>query len=200
MEDGSYSETPTIRPGLPRHARTDMLRREPNPMDQSMWHVAQMNVGTLRYPTDDPRIAEFMNQLDSVNALADAAPGFVWRLQSAQGNATDILVSDNPFFLVNMSVWQDVESLFDFVYRTSHRLVMAKRREWFERPEGAYQVLWWIPAGSIPTPLEGLQRLRHLERNGPSPHAFTFRQKYPPPGGTQLPEDLQPQPYCVGWT
>ena len=71
-----------------------------------MWHVAQMNVGTVLYPTDDPRIAEFMNQLDAVNALADAAPGFVWRLQSAQGNATDILVSDNPYFLVNMSVWR----------------------------------------------------------------------------------------------
>ena len=165
-----------------------------------MWHVAQMNVGTVRYPTDDPRIAEFMNQLDAVNALADAAPGFVWRLQSSQGNATDILVSDNPLFLVNMSVWQDVESLFDFVYRTSHRLVMAKRREWFERPEGAYQVLWWVPAGSIPTPREGLERLSHLEHNGPSPHAFTFRQKYPHPGVAQPPQDMQPQPYCVGWT
>jgi len=130
-----------------------------------------------------------MNQLDTVNAMADASPGFVWRLQSAQGNATDILVSDDPYFLVNMSVWQDVESLFDFVYRSSHRLVMAKRRDWFVAPEGAYQVLWWIPAGSIPTPQEGLARLRHLEHNGPSPQAFTFRQKYPPPAIAEPPGD-----------
>jgi hypothetical protein len=88
-----------------------------------------------------------------------------------------------------MSVWQDVESLFDFVYRSSHRLVMAKRRNWFVPPEGAYQVLWWIPAGSIPTPQQGLERLRHLERNGPSTHAFTFRQKYPPPGIAEPPRD-----------
>jgi hypothetical protein len=164
-----------------------------------MWHVAQMNVGTVRYPLDDPRIAEFMNALDQVNALADASPGFVWRLQSSQGNATDILVSDNPHFLVNMSVWQNAEALFDFVYRSSHRLFMAKRRNWFEQPKGAYQVLWWIAAGATPTVEEGLERLRCLERNGPSPHAFTFRQKYAPPGVAASPEDMQPRPYCVGW-
>jgi hypothetical protein len=89
-----------------------------------------------------------------------------------------------------MSVWQDVESLFDFVCRSSHRLVMAKRRNWFELPEGAYQVLWWIPAGSIPTAQEGLERLRHLERNGPSSHAFTFRQKYPPPRIAEPSQDM----------
>jgi hypothetical protein len=176
-----------------------MLPRDAQP--EGPIHVAcRANVGTVLYPTDDPRIAEFMNQLDAVNAMADASPGFVWRLQSAQGNATDIQVSDDPHFLVNMSVWQDMESLFDFVYRSSHRSVMAKRRDWFERPAGAYQVLWWIPSGSIPTPQEGLERLRHLERHGPSPHAFTFRQKYPPPGIAEPPRDMQPEPYCVGWS
>ena len=165
-----------------------------------MWHVAQMNVGTVLYPTDDPRIAEFMGLLDQVNAMADASPGFVWRLQSAQGNATDILVSEDPYFLVNLSVWQDVESLFDFVYRSSHRLVMAKRRHWFARPTGAYQVLWWIPTGSIPTPAAGLDRLRWLEQNGPSSHAFTFREKYPPPGNAEPPQDMRPEAYCVGWS
>ena len=165
-----------------------------------MWHIAQMNVGTMLYPTDDPRIAEFMNALDEINAMADSAPGFVWRLQSEQGNATDIVLTENPRFLVNMSVWQNVEALFDFVYRTSHRLVMAKRRNWFERPDGAYQVLWWVPAGTLPTPLEGLERLRWLEQNGPSPHAFTFRQKYAAPDVSAPPQDMQPQPYCVGWS
>jgi hypothetical protein len=165
-----------------------------------MWHIAQMNVGTMLYPTDDPRIAEFMNALDGINAMADAAPGFVWRLQSEQGNATDIVLTENPRFLVNMSVWESVEVLFDFVYRTSHRLVMAKRRNWFERPDGAYQVLWWIPAGTISTPQEGLERLRWLAEHGPSSHAFTFREKYPSPGGSEPPRDMQPQPYCVGWS
>ena len=148
------------------------------------WHVAQMNVGTVRYPTDDPRIAEFMGALDRINALADATPGFVWRLQSAQGNATDIIVTDDPLFLVNMSVWESVEALSGFVYRTDHRLYMAKRRQWFEAPNGAYQVLWWVPAGIVPTPAEGLERLRHLDAHGPSAFAFTFQEQYAPPDGT----------------
>lgn len=164
------------------------------------WHIAQMNVGTVRYPTDDSRIAEFMQRLGEINALADASPGFIWRLQSAQGNATDIILTQNPLFLVNMSVWRSVEALFEFVYRSSHQGVMAKRRKWFERPNGPYQVLWWIPAGTTPTPQEGLERLRHLERHGSTLHAFTFREKFAPPGLTAPPEDLQLQPYCVGWS
>jgi len=165
-----------------------------------MWHIAQMNVGTTLYPTNDPRIAEFMNALDEINAMADAAPGFVWRLQSEGGNATDIILTDNPLFIVNMSVWQSVESLFDFVYRTSHRSIMTKRRNWFEKPDGAYQVLWWIPAGTTPTPQQGLERLRWLDHHGPSSYAFTFREKYPPPGISEPPQDMQPKPYCVGWS
>jgi len=166
----------------------------------SGWHIAQMNVGTVRFPTEDPRLAGFMNRLDEINALAEASPGFVWRLQSDQGNATDIVLTDNPLFLVNMSVWESVEALFAFVYRTSHQGVMAQRREWFERPDEEYQVLWWIPAGTTPTPQDGLERLRHLQQHGPSPHAFTFRQKFAPPDVSAQPEDMQPQPCCVGWS
>src|ERR1700730_14593438 len=98
------------------------------------WHIAQMNVATAFYPLDDPRISEFMGLLDEVNALAEQSPGFVWRLKSDQGNATDIKASDDPKFIVNMSLWQSPEALFDFVYRSSHRLVMAKRRQWFAPP------------------------------------------------------------------
>jgi hypothetical protein len=163
------------------------------------WHIAQMNIGTTLYPLEDPRIAEFMARLDEVNALADVSPGFVWRLQSASGNATDIKVSDDPNFIVNMSVWVSVEALFDFVYKSSHRLVMAKRREWFVRPSRAYMVLWWIAAGERPTVAEGLARLTHLDAHGPSAHAFTFREKFPPPGVAGITEDLRPDPYCVGW-
>jgi hypothetical protein len=166
----------------------------------SGWHLAQINVATALYPLDDPRIAAFVAKLDEVNALADATPGFVWRLQSDSGNATDIKASEDPNFIVNMSVWSDAEALFDFVYKTSHRLVMAQRREWFARPNGAYMTLWWVPAGHRPTVEEGLARLAHLDREGPGAHAFTFKSKFPPPDRTDLPEDLRPEPYCVGWS
>jgi uncharacterized protein DUF3291 len=163
------------------------------------WHVAQMNVGTLLHPVADPRIAEFVSLPDQVNAVADASPGFVWRLQSAGGNATGIPVSDNAKFIVNMSVWQSVAALFDFIYRGAHRMAMARRRTWFQPRDGAYQVLWWVPAGSTPAVEEGLERLHRLRHAGPSQQAFTFRAKYPPHGLSEPPEDMQPQPYCVGW-
>ena len=163
------------------------------------WHIAQMNVGNLLYTQDDPRVAGFMSALDEINALADGSPGFVWRLQSDSGNATDIQVSDDPSFIVNMSVWTDVESLFAFVYKTAHRGVMAKRRQWFAPPTDAYQVLWWIEAGRLPTVEEGLERLAYLNEHGPSAHAFGFKQSFPPPDADGDPEDLRPEPYCVGW-
>ena len=94
-----------------------------------------------------------MSRLDAVNALADDSPGFVWRLQSDSGNATDIDVGGDPLFIVNLSVWESVEALSKFVYRTAHRDVMIRRREWFERPHGPYQALWWVPAGHRPLPV-----------------------------------------------
>jgi len=163
------------------------------------WHLAQMNVATALYPLDDPRIAEFMGLLDEVNALAEQSPGFVWRLQSAEGNATSIRAGGDPNLIVNISVWQDAETLFAFVYQTAHRLVMAKRRQWFAPPAGAYQVLWWVPAGRLPTVQGGLRRLLVLDRRGPGPRAFTFKQKFLPPDRAGGPEDLRPEPYCVGW-
>ena len=163
------------------------------------WHIAQMNVATALYPLDDPRIAEFMAALDEVNALAERSPGFVWRLKSDQGSATDIRVTDDPKFIINMSVWESVEALFDFVYKSAHRLVMARRREWFDRPARAYQALWWLPAGSALAVEDGLARLAHLEMHGATARAFTFKQKFPPPGTRGEATDLKPDPYCVGW-
>lgn len=165
----------------------------------SEWQIAQMNVGTVLYLPDDPRMAGFMGRLDEINALAEASPGFVWRLQSASGNATDILTTDNPHFLVNMSVWRDVEALFDFAYKSAHSGVMAQRRQWFERPAGAYQVLWWVPEGHRPSTDEGLGRLAHLDRHGPSARAFTFKATFPPPHLPGPPEDMRPEPFCIGW-
>jgi hypothetical protein len=164
------------------------------------WHLAQMNVGTTVAAVESPPLADFMAQLDAINALADASPGFVWRLQTESGNATEIRPSDNPRFIVNMSVWESVEALFAYVYRSDHRRVMVRRREWFEKPAGAYMVLWWVSAGTRPSVEQGLERLRHLDANGPTPHAFTFRQVYPPPNQAPAPQDLRPDPYCVGWS
>ncbi|HVO16582.1 MAG TPA: DUF3291 domain-containing protein [Alphaproteobacteria bacterium] len=163
------------------------------------WHIAQMNVGRTVAPVDSPALADFMGALDRINALAEASPGFVWRLQSDSGNATDIKVSDDPQFIVNMSVWSSVEALFQFVYQSAHTPVMGRRRDWFEKPTEAYQVLWWVPAGHRPTPQEGLARLEHLRRHGPTAHAFTFKQRYPRPGAAGAPDDMAPEPYCVGW-
>ena len=168
-------------------------------MDGRIWHIAQMNVGRTVAPLDSPAIADFMAALDSINALAEASPGFVWRLQSDSGNATDIKTTDDPLFIVNMSVWASVEALFDFVYKSAHTPVMGRRREWFERPAEAYQVLWWVPAGHRPTAAEGLARLDRLRLHGPSAHAFSFKQRFPAPGVAQSPDDMKPEPYCVGW-
>lgn len=168
-------------------------------MDTTIWHIAQLNVARAVAPLDSPTLAEFTAALDGINALAEASPGFVWRLKSDSGNATDIKVGDDPNFIVNMSVWTSVEALFDFVYRTSHTKVMARRREWFEKPAEAFQVLWWVPAGHRPTVDEALARLQQLRRHGPGPDAFTFKERYPAPGEMGQPTDMRPEPYCVGW-
>ncbi len=163
------------------------------------WHLAQMNVAHARFQPDDHRMRGFMEELDNINALAEASPGFVWRLQSDSGNATDILVNDDPLFLINMSVWQDVDSLFDYVYKSAHRQIMIQRRQWFEKPENLYQVLWWIPGNHEPTPQEGLDRLKRLQDNGPTKAAFGFRSVFPPPDTQGEADDLYPDPYCSGW-
>jgi hypothetical protein len=160
-------------------------------------HLAQMNVGTTLYDLDDPGMAGFMNNLDRINALAEQTSGFVWRLTGEGNNATDIKPGDDPRFIVNMSVWESVEALFDYVYKSDHRSIMVKRREWFAKPEGPYQVLWWVREGVPPTVAEGLERLRHLAAHGPTPYAFTFKTAFP--AGEAAPVDLEPEPYCVGW-
>lgn len=162
------------------------------------WHLAQINVARLVGPPDDARVAPFFAALDRINAMAEAAPGFVWRLQGESGSATDIQTTSDPLLLVNLSVWADAESLFDFVYRSAHAPEMARRREYFERFEGAYQALWWVPAGHLPSVDEGLSRLWRLDRHGPTREAFTFKMRFPAPGLGGLPEDMQPDPWCVG--
>ena len=144
-------------------------------------HLAQLNVARLIQPIDDPATADFVAALDPVNALADEAPGFVWRLQDDTGNATHILTTPDPLFIINMSVWESLEALSDFVYRTDHKDVLRRRREWFEKPVEAFLTLWWVPAGHIPTTDEALDRLAHLRQHGPTETAFTFRETFPAP-------------------
>ena len=145
------------------------------------WHLAQANIARAVAPMDDPAMADFMAQLDAINALADRSPGFVWRLQSGSGNATDIAVTDDPLVILNMSVWESVDALFDYVYRTAHTPVMARRREWFEKPSKPHLVLWWVEAGHRPSVEEALTRLEMLAERGPTPDAFTFKQRFPAP-------------------
>jgi Domain of unknown function (DUF3291) len=136
------------------------------------WQLAQINIGTMLAPKGDPLVQPFFDALDRVNAIADATPGFIWRLQSESGDATDFEVAAaDPLLLVNMSVWQDATSLFDFVYRSAHTPEMARRREYFHRFEGAYQALWWVPAGHLPSIDEGLSRLWMLYLQGALPAA-----------------------------
>ena len=162
------------------------------------WQLAQCNIGRLVAPQGDPRVAEFFAELDRINALADAAPGFVWRLKDDSGNAMAIGPPPDPLVALNMSVWDDADALFDFAYRSAHTPVMARRREWFERWDGAYQALWWVPEGTIPTVDDALSKLWLLDRYGPTPRAFTFKVRFPHPGLADPPVDHRPDPWCVG--
>lgn len=135
--------------------------------------LAQINIGTMVAPTDDPAVAEFMDNLDRINAMADDAPGFVWRLQTDDGNATDIHVFPNPLELVNMSVWESIETLKEYVYRSEHVEFFRRRAEWFE--SAAKRVaLWWVPAGTVPDLADAVRRVEFQERHGASPYSFSF--------------------------
>ena len=147
----------------------------------SAYELAQLNVGIIRGPMDSPIMAEFAANLDRINALAEESPGFVWRLQSPEGNATAIRPFENENMLVNMSVWRDVESLRKFVYRSSHADILRRRREWFESVSEAILVLWWVPHGYRPRLDEAIARLELLRLKGPCSEAFTFREAFPPP-------------------
>ncbi len=144
-------------------------------------HLAQINIGRLVAPIDHPRIAGFVTQLEPVNALADRAPGFVWRLQSESGNATGIAYNDDPTMMVNMSVWESVEALRAFTYQSHHLAIFRQRAAWFEKLDGASYCLWWVPSGHIPSVAEGRERLEHYQQHGPSPHSFWFHQLFPAP-------------------
>jgi hypothetical protein len=174
------------------HAKKTTRRRT-----VTRFHLAQANIGRFRAPLDDPIMEGFRTQLDPINALADQSPGFVWRLQTEDGNATAIRpYAGDDLMAVNMSVWESLESLQQFVYKSEHVAPLRARRQWFEQIEGPILVLWWIPAGEIPTVREAQERLRHLAAHGPTPHAFTFRTPFAVPGGESRPVDALDAAFC----
>ena len=146
----------------------------------SNYHLAQLNIARLLAPIDSPQLADFVANLDRVNALAESSPGFVWRLKDDAGNATALRPLGEDM-IVNMSVWEDVAALHGYVYRSAHIEVMRRRREWFDRMVEAYMVLWWVPKGHIPTVEEAIERLTVLRERGPSADAFTFRKSFAAP-------------------
>lgn len=157
--------------------------------------VAQVNIARLAAPLDSPALEDFVAKLDPVNAVADGAPGFVWRLQTEEGDATSLRVFEDDAegadggILINMSVWESVEDLAAFVYGDAHRAVLRRRREWFEQMKDVYAALWWIPRGHIPTAREAEDRIRYLRAHGPTPHTFSMRVHFPAPnagGGRPL--------------
>lgn len=148
----------------------------------SEYHLAQINVARFIQPRDHPANADFMHALDPVNADADAAPGFIWRLVG-DGNDATALVPDaaDPRLLINMSLWRDPESLRGFVYDNGrHLAVMRRRKEWFEKIE-IFQALWWVRAGHIPDIAEGMERIAMLRDHGATPSSFTFQSLFPAP-------------------
>lgn len=146
----------------------------------SEFHLAQLNIAVMKAPIDSPQLADFVANLERINALAESAKGFVWRLQSDAGDATAF----RPFgddVLVNMSVWSGVEVLHDYVYRSDHAKIMSRRKEWFVRLDTLYSVLWWLPDNELPTIEQAKEKLELLQSKGPTIDAFTFKRPYPAP-------------------
>ncbi len=135
-------------------------------------HLAELNIAKPRYALDDPRIADFMNALDRVNAIAERSEGFVWRLKDEAGNATAIGGFDDPAIIPNLSVWESAEHLERFVWLTVHKQFYGRRGEWFESREAPHFVMWWVEAGHQPSLAEARERLEYLTAHGPSEHAF----------------------------
>lgn len=145
------------------------------------YHLAQLNIARARAPMDHETMADFFNNLEAINVLGEQSPGFVWRLKDDSGNATNFKVSDDPLVFVNLTVWESIDDLYAFVYRTQHTSYFKRRFEWFERWSGPSVVMWWQPAGTEPTLEDAMSRLDMLATKGPTQDAFSFKQRFDPP-------------------
>jgi hypothetical protein len=149
-------------------------------MGETGMYLAQVNIAKGVEAINHPLMADFVEKLDEINALAEKSPGFVWRLKTESGNATDIQLYDDSRIIYNMSVWESLDALFDYTYATEHTRVMANRKQWFLPYAGQFMALWWVKKGELPAMEEGRKRLEYLEANGPSPYAFTFKSQFMP--------------------
>jgi hypothetical protein len=147
-------------------------------MSLPAFHLAQVNIARMVAPLDSPTLGGFVARLDEINALADSSPGFVWRFQTADGNATAVRPYDDDRILFNMSVWQSLEHLRQYVYRSAHAQLIGRRKDWFSKFDTPYLALWWVPAGHLPSVDEAKQRLELLRANGETREAFTFRRGF----------------------
>ncbi|MEP7056006.1 MAG: DUF3291 domain-containing protein, partial [Actinomycetota bacterium] len=152
------------------------------------YQLAQVNIGILRAPLDSPQIADFVANLEPVNALAEKAPGFVWRLIGDGDDATSVhgFEDEGPGLIINMSVWTSIEALSDFAFNGEHLAIMRRRREFFEKMDRAYAALWWVPAGTRPTVHDAESKVAHVRTDGPTPAAFTLAKPFPGPGGAPV--------------
>ena len=143
----------------------------------SKYHIAQLNIATLMAPIDSPQLSDFVANLDRINTLADDSPGFIWRLQTEEGDATgiDYFGSDK---IVNLSVWDSVDALHNYVYRSAHVEIMSRKKEWFHKMGESHMVLWWVPSGHIPSIEEASNKLNILREQGPTMEAFTFKKAF----------------------
>ncbi|MEL7935738.1 DUF3291 domain-containing protein [Pseudomonas delhiensis] len=151
------------------------------------YHLAQVNIARARAPLDHPLMRDFVDQLAPVNALAEASRGFVWRLQDEAGDATGVQAFDDPRIIVNLSLWESLEALRDYVYGGEHLAVLRRRRDWMEKLPGPTLALWWLPAGQLPSLAQACAALRSLAERGPSAEAFSIARPFPAPGMEALP-------------
>ena len=142
------------------------------------YHLAQLNIARMLAPMDSPIMTDFVANLDRINTLAENSPGFVWRLKDDSNNATSIRIYDDDFLIVNMSVWQSVEALFQYVYQSDHIEIFRRRKEWFEKMDQMHMALWYVPMGCRPSVADAEGRLTYLRQNGETPYAFTFKKKF----------------------
>ncbi len=145
---------------------------------QTLYHLAQVNIAKALAPLDKPVMQGFVDQLDHINQLADKSEGFVWRLQTEEGDATALQPFDDPLIIMNLSVWSSFDALKSYVYSGDHLSIMKQKKNWFEKPTEAILALWWLPVGQLPTPESARAMLEKLRRDGPSQEVFTFAKPY----------------------
>lgn len=142
------------------------------------YYLAQVNIAKMLAPINSPVMAEFVNNLDRINALAENSDGFIWRLKDDTNNATSIKIYDDDFLIINLSVWSSIETLFSFVYQSQHLEIFKKRSSWFEKMPVMHMAMWYVPAGHVPTTDEAKSRLDHLRLHGETPFAFSFKKRF----------------------